>query len=290
MGPNRLALAVYRAMLRWSRANADVPFNLRPGDIAVLAPSLRGVRAAGSGSELTGGLLPHSALMRHADLGAAAIPALARAEIGACASAQGEEAAAALDRGLEAVRVLHTTYQQQLSAMREMRRDRGNKEGVKYAVGQVFVHKKFGFRGVIYGWDRECARDEAWMKAMNVQNPSQPFYYCLPDETDCVRLFGGVRITKYVAQDNIQPIRSTRIVHRALDSYFSGYSRSLSRYVPCPKLQWEYPDDYPYEDTAPIGDDANLLAHDEPEDEEAGQEARLQRGRNDARSWASSLA
>jgi hypothetical protein len=224
MGPNRLALAVYRAMLRWSRANADVPFNLRPGDIAVLAPSLRGVRAAGSGSELTGGLLPHSALMRHADLGAAAIPALARAEIGACASAQGEEAAAALDRGLEAVRVLHTTYQQQLSAMREMRRDRGNKEGVKYAVGQVFVHKKFGFRGVIYGWDRECARDEAWMKAMNVQvrtvrgavwdcmrgtssscsthsplcpgcsaaqNPSQPFYYCLPDETDCVRLFGG---------------------------------------------------------------------------------------------------
>jgi hypothetical protein len=164
-----------------------------------------------------------------------------------------------------------------------------------------------------------------------------------------------VRITKYVAQDNIQPIRSTRIVHRALDSYFSGYSRSLSRYVPCPKLQvgcvgtcspaassagwhlqgcrtallywlclschittlpllsnttqfpaihapdptplhppprpqWEYPDDYPYEDTAPIGDDANLLAHDEPEDEEAGQEARLQRGRNDARSWASSLA
>ena len=23
--------------------------------------------------------------------------------------------------------------------------------------------------------------------------PVQPFYYCLPDETDAVRLFGGVR-------------------------------------------------------------------------------------------------
>ena len=96
-----------------------------------------------------------------------------------------------------------------------------------------------------------------------LQNPQQPFYYCLPDETDCVRLFGGgecqqarwpdlsqvaccanfhmlhykcnrtdipshlppaplaVRISKYVAQDNVQPIDS-RIVHRALDNYFSG--------------------------------------------------------------------
>lgn len=156
MGPDRLALAVYRALLRWSRANADVPFSLRPGDVAVLAPSLRSLQPPGS-------------LMRHADLGAAAIPALARAEMAACAGAVEDDAAAALDRGLEAVRVLHTTYQQQLSAMRETRLDRFNKQGVKWAVGQVFVHKKFGYRGVIYGWDRQCARDEAWMKAMNVQ-------------------------------------------------------------------------------------------------------------------------
>lgn len=39
--------------------------------------------------------------------------------------------------------------------------------------------------------------------------PVQPFYYCLPDETDTERLFGGVRITKYVAQENMEVRKRT---------------------------------------------------------------------------------
>jgi hemimethylated DNA binding protein len=58
-------------------------------------------------------------------------------------------------------------------------------------VGQVVVHKKYGYRATIFGWDRECQRDEEWMRQMNVGNAHRPFYYCLPDETDSVRLFGG---------------------------------------------------------------------------------------------------
>lgn len=231
----------------------------------------------------------------------------------------------ALDRGLEAVRLLHTTYQQQLQVrrgpcmptvasaqqqhcssraalrpwlaavplrrfvigaaltlnctrwaphaaagpqeMRATRGDRADRSAVRFSVGQVgasclwsactlvlhpgacqvspllysqvFLHKKYGYRGVIYGWDRSCQRDAEWLRAMNVvtvkgagsgaggearaalprpcrrrpdllpwrqptaarccttgplllqTNPDQPFFYCLPDETDAVRLFGG---------------------------------------------------------------------------------------------------
>lgn len=122
--------------------------------------------------------------------------------------------------------------------MRDTRRDRGDKTGVKFAVGQVFQHKKvgtvlgmarrtafgqaqlpgpggwgsictsstahaaspscprppspqFGYRGVVFGWDRSCERDAEWQRQMNIRDGSQPFYHCLPDEGDAIRLFGG---------------------------------------------------------------------------------------------------
>jgi hypothetical protein len=255
-GDRRLALCIYRSLLRWSRDNADAPFSLRPGDVYAVAPRHRSADRA-----------THAAALSLQD--AVAVPPIARAEFKACAQLAGLDAQEALDRGLEAVRVLHTVYQGQLQAMRDMRRDRGDRTGVRFQVGQVFIHKKvgsglttsvplvpvcrrccaglpllvpdssgcwcvaplalqFGYRATIFGWDRECERDDEWQRDMNIQvlhprappvlrmhracvgrrarcgvlnvnpavphclqNPKQPFYYALPDETDCVRLFGG---------------------------------------------------------------------------------------------------
>ncbi|KAL4443743.1 hypothetical protein ABPG75_011480 [Micractinium tetrahymenae] len=241
----RLALTLYRATLRWSRANADVPFSLKASDVYWLAPQLRGTPLALQD--------------------AGAVAAVARQAFEACRNLTGAEAHEALDRGLEGVRLLHTTYAEQLQAMRDTRRDRGDKTGVKFAVGQVFQHKKFGYRGVVFGWDRSCERDAEWQRQMSIRDGSQPFYHCLPDEGDAIRLFGGVRITKYVAQENMEPVSDCRIVHRALDNFFAGYSPSLGRYIPSRKLQYEYPDQYEAEDAAPLGNDNNLLAHEEPE-------------------------
>lgn len=264
---SRLALALYRATLQWARTNSDVPFSLRPGDVYALAPHLRGAAVALQD--------------------AAAVPPIARAAYDSCRGLKGEEADAALDRALEGVRLLHTVYQQQLNEMRETRRDREDKSGVKYAVGQVFMHKKYGYRAVVYGWDRECERDEEWLRHMNVQNAQQPFYHCLPHEHDCVRLFGGVRITKYVAQDNMEPLAGTRIIHRALDNFFDGYSTSMGRYIPTRKLQYQYPDVYEAEDAAPVGDDANLLAHEEVEAGVGAATPELPPSRDDGRTFAS---
>jgi hemimethylated DNA binding protein len=154
------------------------------------------------------------------------------------AGLQGEEAEAAVNRALEAVQALYTGYSAQLQEMRRLRADHANREGVAFGVGTVFIHKKFGYKGVIYGWSRRCERDEEWARTMNV-SADQPFYFVLPDEADCQRIFGSIRITKYVAQENIEPIAGTRVLHRALDSYFAGYSPGGSRYIPTTRLQFE---------------------------------------------------
>ncbi|PSC71606.1 F-box only 21 [Micractinium conductrix] len=250
-GSRRTALALYRCILRWSAQNADVPFSVRASDIRALAPAVL---------DSSAGALSPAALQD-----AGAVAAVARAAFREAARASGAEAEATVDRGFEAVQVLNGTYARQLQAMRELRADRADRSGVKFGVGQVFVHKKFGYRAVVFGWDRACERDDAWLQAMSVSTAQQPFYHCLPDESDAIRLFGGVRITKYVAQENMEPLEGGRIVHRALDSFFVGYSPALGRYIPSRKLQYEYPDAYQAEDAAPVGDDANLLAHPEPE-------------------------
>ena len=43
-----------------------------------------------------------------------------------------------------------------LESQREARQDRSE---IRYSVGQVLRHKKFGFRAVIYGWDKRPTID-----------------------------------------------------------------------------------------------------------------------------------
>jgi len=56
----------------------------------------------------------------------------------------------ALDRGLEAVQLLHTEYSRLLTQLRNAREVRTDRTKVAFSVGTVFTHKKFGYRGD--GW------------------------------------------------------------------------------------------------------------------------------------------
>ncbi len=54
----------------------------------------------------------------------------------------------------------------------------------------------------------------------------------LPDENDCVKLFKAVRISKYVAQENIEPLPyPRRCTHRVLPNYFEGYDPITGRHA-----------------------------------------------------------
>jgi hypothetical protein len=46
---------------------------------------------------------------------------------------------------------------------------------------------------------------------------------------DCQRIFGAARVSKYVAQDNVEPLGGRRVTHRAIAHYFDAYSPDLAR-------------------------------------------------------------
>lgn len=59
-------------------------------------------------------------------------------------------------------------------------RSKGAEKDVRYRVGQVFQHKRYGYDGFIVGWDYKCSADDGWIERMRVdQLPNgreQPFY------------------------------------------------------------------------------------------------------------------
>jgi F-box protein 21 len=59
----------------------------------------------------------------------------------------------------------------------------GKNAAVKYKVGQVFQHKRYGYIAAITGWDPECSSSELWIRQMGVdrlpKGRQQPFYHVL---------------------------------------------------------------------------------------------------------------
>jgi len=75
--------------------------------------------------------------------------------------------------------------------------------------GVCFVHRKFGYRGVVIGHDSKCIARESWKAQMVVDQipggENQPFYHCIVDERDRP----GGQLT-YVAEVNVVPQFSER--------------------------------------------------------------------------------
>jgi F-box protein 21 len=63
------------------------------------------------------------------------------------------------------------------------KRREGMNAGVKYRVGQMFVHRRRRYVGVIWGWDASCKMDEDWIQMNQVGSlpggRNQPFYNVL---------------------------------------------------------------------------------------------------------------
>lgn len=75
--------------------------------------------------------------------------------------------------------------------------------GQSVVPGSCFVHRKFGYRGVVLSCDPWCLYPAAWRAKWVPNRPqgeTQPFYHCLVDERDRP---GGQ--SRYVAEENIEP-------------------------------------------------------------------------------------
>ncbi|KAK9836712.1 hypothetical protein WJX74_006537 [Apatococcus lobatus] len=228
---------MYRSVMRWAKAYGEVPLVLNPADTKAVLPA-----AVGRNGK------------RAYDLENTSVKHLARQAFAACKNFEGDAQDMAWDRGLKAVQLLHHDYTGRAERIVETQAAHADRNNVHYCVGQVFRHRTYGYKGVIYGWDRSCERDQSWNDKFNV-DPNQPFYCVLPDEVDCQRLFGGVRISKYVAQENIQLVKSERgVTHRAITNYFSSFNPHLDRYVPNAHLAFEYPNDFVTEEDVTVSD------------------------------------
>jgi len=107
---------------------------------------------------------------------------------------------------------------------------------VKYRVGQVIKHLRWGYRGVIIGWDETARAPEAWIREMHKSNRDwsrQPNYAILVDTRDRT----APQIT-YVPQENIEVVKHTKVLHPSVEDYFEHFDGS--QYLPRPWLRSIY--------------------------------------------------
>ena len=67
---------------------------------------------------------------------------------------------------------------------------------MKFVIGQLVHHRRYGYRGVVASVDRKCAADDEWYDR-NVTQPGrdQPWYHVLRHEGQ----------EHYVAEENLEP-------------------------------------------------------------------------------------
>jgi len=135
--------------------------------------------------------------------------------------------------------------------MHSQRRESKMKEStVKFNMGQVVCHKLFGFRGVVVGWDGEPAMDVSrWDGVQHLYNEGHdptklPFYHVLPDQGDCMKVFGGERSLRYVCQENMVACtpEASNVEVEFNDIEWVRVDRSDIgvRFIPPPQLAYKY--------------------------------------------------
>merc|ERR1712178_89766 len=112
---------------------------------------------------------------------------------------------------------------------------------IKFRVGQVVRHKKYGYRGVIVGWDDTCKATTMWRMAMHAEDHQRalntPHYSVLVD----VRNRPQEQQT-YVAEWNLVGDLD-EVRHSKVGDYFDRYDTRVNRHIMRPGLKALYLED-----------------------------------------------
>eukprot|EP01026_Neomeris_dumetosa_P018448 TRINITY_DN17223_c0_g3_i1.p3 TRINITY_DN17223_c0_g3~~TRINITY_DN17223_c0_g3_i1.p3 ORF type:complete len:210 (-),score=21.94 TRINITY_DN17223_c0_g3_i1:299-928(-) len=125
---------------------------------------------------------------------------------------------------------------------KEVEHEKLVRSNILHSLGTVLVHKRYEYRGVIYGYDATCRAAEGWIKMMGVDDlplgRNQPFYHVLVDVRDRP---GGQ--TTYVAQENIIPMQQpTEVDNPIIEELFREFDGE--KYIASNKLRELYPNDF----------------------------------------------
>ena len=88
---------------------------------------------------------------------------------------------------------------------------------VKFSVGEIVQHLRFGYRGVVYGVDAEFSLSDAWYEEVARSRPpkDRPWYHVLVD--------GGQQST-YVAERHLEASEDrSQVEHPLLGENFESY-------------------------------------------------------------------
>mmetsp|Transcript_15202 Transcript_15202/g.30781 ORF Transcript_15202/g.30781 Transcript_15202/m.30781 type:complete len:223 (-) Transcript_15202:294-962(-) len=112
-------------------------------------------------------------------------------------------------------------------------------ELINLDLGQVFRHRKEGFRGVIIQWFPTCPSSKAWIRDAGLENGTdQAFYRVLVDTKDQPQPYMTV-----AAEEDIVPLHDEEegILHPMCGDFFSHFENG--RHVVLDSLLEVYPDD-----------------------------------------------
>ncbi|NXH71280.1 FBX21 protein, partial [Hydrobates tethys] len=113
-------------------------------------------------------------------------------------------------------------------------------EYIQFSVGQVIVHKRFGYSGVIVGWDVKAKAPEEWLQhkypPVKQDLKDTPHYRILINKAN-----GFGKSTAYIPEEEITIIMGLEVHHPDMKAYFSGYDGS--KYIMQPWLKKIYPHD-----------------------------------------------
>jgi len=120
-----------------------------------------------------------------------------------------------------------------------------HKPNIKFSLGQVVRHKLYDYRGVVVSWNHKPQIDVSrWDGLQHVEDPqSHPFYHVIPDEADCIRVFGGPRSFRYVCQENLELCKSTELSVEELNSSEWKWDTVKQSYDPSDEMRFLYGED-----------------------------------------------
>ncbi|KAF2752067.1 YccV-like-domain-containing protein [Sporormia fimetaria CBS 119925] len=110
---------------------------------------------------------------------------------------------------------------------------------VSFKVGQLFKHARYGYEGVVTGWDPACDAGEEWISHMQVDElpngRNQSFYHILACD----------KSVRYVAEENIRPVppetQPSKAICMLAGRHFKRWDPEARMFVS--NVRHEYPDD-----------------------------------------------
>ena len=151
-----------------------------------------------------------------------------------------DDIAVEVDNVFEVMR-LATLRRQQLKEERDEK-----PQNVEFSVGQLVKHRRYGYRGVVVGWDPVCNAPEEWQEAMQVKKlkhkADQAFYHTLVDirdrQTSQRTYMAAENVIAVNPGENVEPVQ-----HPEVEQHFCAFDPHRGRYIANESLRQKYPDD-----------------------------------------------